>query len=348
MSWLSAAVVGLHVLGFATLLIVVVPRHLSLGRGGVFGIGLGLTAYTLGLRHALDADHISAIDNTTRKLMTEGKRPLSVGFWFSIGHSTVVFALACVFALGIRSFGSQIRNPASPLHTVTSLVGTSVSGLFLYMIAALNLVILLGIIKVFREMRHGNYDETELESQLRSRGLMNRFFGRFANSITKPWQMYPLGVLFGLGFDTATEVALLFLAVSAAGAGLPFYAILCLPVLFAAGMSLLDTIDGSFMNFAYGWALSKPVRKIFYNIVITGLSVAMAMVIGTIELAGLVAQQMNARGEFWLWLENVNMNSLGLVLIGMFVVAWLVALLVWRVARTEERWNAGLRETEAA
>jgi high-affinity nickel-transport protein len=311
-------------------------------------VGTGITAYTLGLRHAFDADHISAIDNTTRKLMADGERPVSVGFWFSLGHSTVVFTLACLFAVGIRSLGGQVQSSSSQLHSVTGLVGTSVSGGFLYIIAALNLVILWGIIRVFRDMRQGRYDEARLESELNSRGLMNRFFARFTRSVRKPWQMYPIGVLFGLGFDTATEVGLLFLAAGAAGAGLPFYAILCLPILFAAGMSLLDTIDGSFMNFAYGWAFSKPVRKVFYNIVITGLSVAVALVIGTIELAGLAARQLGAQGSFWSWIENININALGFIIVGMFVLTWILALSVWHFGHVEERWGAQLSESETA
>jgi nickel/cobalt transporter (NiCoT) family protein len=339
---MAAAVLGLHALGFFLLLVMVAPHHYRLGASGAFAVGTGITAYTLGLRHAFDADHISAIDNTTRKLMAEGKRPMSVGFFFSLGHSTVVFVLAFLFAIGVRALGGQVKDGSSALHNVTNWIGTGVSGTFLYVIAALNLVILWGIVKVFLEMRSGGYSEQELERQLNSRGLMNRFFGRFSSAVREPWQMYPIGLLFGLGFDTATEVALLFLAAGAAGAGLPFYAILCLPILFAAGMSLLDTIDGSFMNFAYGWAFSKPVRKVFYNITITGLSVAVALGIGTIEIVGLLAQKLGAHGSFWAWWKNVNINTLGLIIVAMFVATWLVALAVWRLGRIEERWSAYL------
>jgi nickel/cobalt transporter (NiCoT) family protein len=338
-------VIGLHAVGFFVLLALVAPHHYHLGASGGFTVGLGLTAYTLGLRHALDADHISAIDNTTRKLMAERKRPLSVGFWFSLGHSTIVFALSFLFAIGIRALDGKVRNNASTLHNVTNWIGTSVSGTFLYIIAALNVVILIGIIKVFREMRSGRLSEEQLDDQLNSRGLMNRFFGRFTKTITKSWHMYPIGVLFGLGFDTASEVALLFLAAGAAGAGLPFYAILCLPILFAAGMSLLDTIDGSFMNFAYGWSFSKPVRKIYYNITITGLSVMVALVIGTIEFAGLLAQELDAHGSFWRWVANININQLGFIIVGMFLATWAIALSIWRFGRIEERWTP--REPEA-
>jgi high-affinity nickel-transport protein len=339
-----AVVVALHVVGFLMLFALVAPAHYQLGTAGAFTIGIGVTAYTLGLRHAFDADHISAIDNTTRKLMAEGKRPLSVGFWFSLGHSTIVFALALLISVGVRALDGPVRNDQSNLHRVTTWIGTLVSGSFLYLIAAINVVILLGIIRVFREMKSGSYDEAELEEQLRKRGLMNRLLGRLTRTVTGPGQMYPIGLLFGLGFDTASEVALLVLAGGAAGAGLPWYAILCLPILFAAGMSLMDSIDGSFMNFAYGWALSKPVRKVFYNITITGLSVAVAAVIGTIELGGLAASQLNLSGSFWNWFENVDINFLGIVIVGMFVVTWAVSVSVWRIGRIEERWNAHLHE----
>ena len=345
---MAAVVLGLHVAGFFLLLALVAPHHYRLGATGAFAVGTGVTAYTLGLRHAFDADHISAIDNTTRKLMAEGKRPLSVGFWFSLGHSTIVFSLAFLFAIGVKALNGQVRNSGSALHNVTSWVGTGVSGTFLYLIAALNLVILWGIVRVFVKMRSGEYDERALERDLASRGLMNRVFGRFASGIAKPWQMYPVGVLFGLGFDTASEVALLFLAAGAAGAGLPFYAILCLPILFAAGMSLLDTIDGSFMNFAYGWAFSTPVRKVFYNITITGLSVAIALTIGTIELVGLLVEKLGARGRFWQWLEHINTGTLGFIIVAMFVATWVLALAVWRFGRIEERWRVNVPESEAA
>jgi high-affinity nickel-transport protein len=345
---MALVVALLHVLGFLTLIAVVAPSHYSLGVSGTFTVGIGLTAYTLGMRHAFDADHISAIDNTTRKLMSEGKRPLSVGFWFSLGHSSIVFALALLISVGVRSLDGPVKNDNSNLHQVTGWVGSGISGVFLYIIAALNMVILFGIIKVFREMKSGRFDEQALERQLDNRGFMNRFFGRLTKTITKPQQMYPIGLLFGLGFDTATEVTLLVIAGSAGAAGLPWYAILCLPILFAAGMSLLDSIDGSFMNFAYGWAFSKPVRKVFYNITITGLSVAVALVIGTIELGGLIAQHLNLSGGFWNWFENIDINFLGFVIVGMFVATWVIALSVWRLGHIEERWTAHLADGEIA
>ncbi len=341
---MAAVVVGLHVAGFSILVAVVAPSHYRLGAAGTFTVGIGITAYMLGLRHAFDADHIAAIDNTTRRLMSEGKRPLSVGFWFSLGHSSVVFALAFLISVGVRSLDGPLKRGGSQLHAVSTTVGTGVSGGFLYLIAGINVAILVSIVRVFREMRGGAYDEEALEAQLASRGLMNRFFGRFTRTITKPAQMYPVGALFGLGFDTATEVALLVVAGSAGAAGLPWYAILCLPILFAAGMSLMDSIDGSFMNFAYGWAFSKPVRKVFYNLTITGLSVAVALVIGTVELGGLIASKLRLSGAFWKSFENVNLNVIGFVIVGLFVATWAIALLVWHFGHIEDRWSAHLEK----
>jgi high-affinity nickel-transport protein len=337
---LAAAVIGLHVVGFVTLLVLVIPRHFSLGKQGVFGLGIGISAYTLGLRHAFDADHIAAIDNTTRKLMSDRKRPLSVGFFFSLGHSSIVFLLALGFALGFKALSGSVVHDSSTLHHVTNVVGPGVSGAFLYLIAVMNLLILVSIVKLFRAMRCGQYDEAELERRLQSRGLLNRVLGRVTRAVNSPWQMYPIGMLFGLGFDTASEVALLFLAAGAATSGLPFYAILCLPVLFAAGMSLLDTIDGSFMNFAYGWAFSKPIRKVYYNIAVTGLSVAVALIIGTIELMAVVADRLSLTGGFWHTLANLNLNLVGFVIVGLFVLTWAAAIAIWRLARIEERWSA--------
>lgn len=342
---MAAFITALHVIGWFTLVAIVAPEHRSLGTKG-FGIGIGVTAYTLGMRHAFDADHIAAIDNTTRKLMDEGRRPLSVGFWFSLGHSSVVFVLALLLSLGVKSLAAPVREDNSELHHVTELIGTTVSGTFLYLIAIINIVILAGIWKVFRQMRFGHFDEAALEQQLNNRGLINRLLGRVMKSITRPWQMYPLGLLFGLGFDTATEVALLVLAGTGAASGLPWYAILCLPVLFAAGMSLLDTIDGSFMNFAYGWAFSKPVRKVYYNLTITGLSVAVALIIGTAELLGLLADKAGLHGTFWDWISGLDLNTIGFVVVGLFFATWAVALAVWKLGRVEEKWTAGLRPAE--
>ncbi|WP_443075112.1 HoxN/HupN/NixA family nickel/cobalt transporter [Streptomyces sp. NBC_01435] len=344
---MAAFIAALHVTGWFTLVAIVTPEHYSLGEK-TFGIGIGVTAYTLGMRHAFDADHIAAIDNTTRKLMHEGRRPLSVGFWFSLGHSTIVFALAVLLSLGIKALAGPVENDDSQLHNITGWIGTTVSGAFLYTIAIINLIILAGIWKVFRDMRSGHFDEAALEERLSNRGFMNRILGRLMKSITKPWQMFPLGLLFGLGFDTATEIALLVLAGTGAASGLPWYAILCLPILFAAGMSLLDTIDGSFMNFAYGWAFSKPVRKVYYNLTITGLSVAVALIIGTVELLGLVGEKLDLHGPFWDWVGGLDLNLIGYLIVGLFIATWIVAFAVWRFGRIEEKWTAGLQPADGS
>ncbi|MCX4755155.1 HoxN/HupN/NixA family nickel/cobalt transporter [Kitasatospora purpeofusca] len=325
-------------------LAVVAPEHHTVGTKS-FGIGIGVTAYTLGMRHAFDADHIAAIDNTARKLMEQSKRPLSVGFWFSLGHSSVVFALAVLLSFGVKALAGPLQDDGSRLHQVTGLIGTAVSGSFLYLIAIVNLVILVGIWKVFRPMRSGHLDEAAPEEQLDKRGLMNRLLGRVTRSVSKPRQMYPPGLLFGLGLDTATEIALLVLAGSGAASGLPWYAILCLPVLFAAGMCLLDTIDGSFMNFAYGWAFSQPVRKIYYNLTITGLSVAVALIIGSVELLGLLADKLALHGAFWDWISGLELNMVGFVIVGLFFATWVVALAVWKFARIEQKWSPPIPAT---
>ena len=340
-----AVIIALHLIGWITLVLVVQPAQFSVG-GKAFGIGVGLTAYTLGMRHAFDADHIAAIDNTTRKLMNDGQRPLAVGFFFSLGHSTVVFGLAVLLSLGIKAIVGPVEDDSSTLHHYTGLIGTSVSGVFLYLIAILNVIILVGILRAFMRLRRGDYNEAELQRQLDNRGLVNRVLGRVTKSITKSWHMYPIGLLFGLGFDTATEIALLVLAGTTAAAGLPWYAIVCLPVLFTAGMCLLDTVDGSFMNFAYGWAFSSPVRKIYYNITITGLSVAVAMLIGTVELLGLFADEFGWRGGFWDWVSGLDLNLVGFLVVGMFVITWAVALLVWRYGRIEEKWTPAVERLD--
>ena len=336
---MAAVIVGLHLLGFFLLFAVVAPAHVALGGAGAIGVGVGITAYTLGLRHAFDADHIGAIDNTTRKLMADGKRPLGVGFFFSLGHSTVVFGLAALFVLGIRGLGAAVGDGSSTLHQATGLIGPTVSGTFLFAIGIANLFVLVSVVKVFLRMREGRYNEAELEEHLNNRGLMNRIFKRATRSVAESWQMYPVGLLFGLGFDTATEVALLASAGAAAAGGLPFYAILCLPILFAAGMTLLDTIDGAFMNFAYDWAFSKPVRKVFYNIAVTWLSVVVALAIGAIELTSVLADRLGLTGQPWSFLASIDLNSVGLAIAGIFVLTWVVALAVWHLGHIEERWE---------
>jgi nickel/cobalt transporter (NiCoT) family protein len=344
---LFAAIGALHVIGFG-LLLIVIPHHFDLGESGAFGFGLGITAYTLGLRHAFDADHIGAIDNTTRKLMADGQRPLGVGFFFSLGHSSIVFLLALLFTVGVKGLSGAVADDGSWLHSATGLIGPTISGTFLFVIGILNLLVLISIVRIFRRMREGHYSEAELEEELNKRGFMNRFYSRATNAVTKSWQMYPVGFLFGLGFDTATEIALLATAGVAAGAGLPIYAILCLPILFAAGMSLLDTIDGMFMNFAYGWAFSQPVRKIFYNITITTLSVLVALVIGTIELISVLADKLSLSSQPFAFISGLDLNYVGYAIVATFVFTWIVALAVWHFGRIEQKWSAGMRRGEAA
>jgi high-affinity nickel-transport protein len=343
--WRSVAgmtgfVVLLHLLGWGSLVFFVNPAHYALGGSTAFGIGLGLTAYTLGMRHAFDADHIAAIDNTTRKLINDGKRPVSVGFWFSLGHSSVVFGLCLLLAFGVRALASQVADDSSTLQSATGIIGTTVSGAFLIVIGIVNLVVLRQVVGVFRRMRHGDYDEAELEAQLNKRGFLNRLLGGVTKAVSKPAHMYPVGLLFGLGFDTATEISLLVLAGGAAAFALPWYAILTLPVLFAAGMCLLDSADGAFMNVAYGWANAQPVRKVFYNITITALSVAVALVIGGIELLGLLADKLGVHDGPLGWVASIDLGSIGFAIVGLFVATWIVAVVIWKGLRIEDRWSA--------
>ncbi len=343
-----AAVIGLHVVGWGLLTLAVVQGNYQVSAGKAFGVGTGVLAYTLGMRHAFDADHIAAIDNTTRKLVGDGKRPLSVGFFFSLGHSSIVFILAILLNFGIHALNSQVRDDNSTLHGITGVIGTSVSGTFLYLIAALNVIILIGIVKVFREMRSGKFSDAELEEQLAKRGLMNRLLGPLNKRVDAPWKMYPIGLLFGLGFDTATEIAFLVLAGTAVIGGLPFYAVLSLPFLFAAGMSLFDTADGCFMNFAYDWAFARPVRKVYYNLTITGLSVFVAFFIGSIEILGLIGQQAHLTGDFWDFMAGFDINKAGFVIVAVFVLTWAVALAIWRFGQIEAKWDAGMAQSQTS
>ncbi|WP_231372347.1 HoxN/HupN/NixA family nickel/cobalt transporter [Terracoccus sp. 273MFTsu3.1] len=340
---MAAFVALLHVVGWGLLLLVVAPAEYRVA-GQLFGVGLGVTAYTLGMRHAFDADHIAAIDNTTRKLLADGRQAMSVGFWFSLGHSSVVFVMVMLVALGIRALAGALEDDGSALQQATGVWGTTVSGVFLVLIGLINLAALVGILKVFRRMRAGHYDEAELERQLDKRGFLNRVLGRVTRAVRTPWHMYPVGLLFGLGFDTVTEVGLLVIAGGAAAAALPWYAVLTLPVLFAAGMSLLDSLDGSFMSVAYGWAFNRPVRKIFYNITVTSLSVAVALLIGVIELVGLLADKLDVTSGPVAWIGSIDLGDVGFWIVGLFVLTWAVALAVWRLGRIEERWSATLAD----
>jgi high-affinity nickel-transport protein len=336
-------IASLHVVGFFILFAFVVPSHYK-----GLGIGVSILAYTLGLRHAFDADHISAIDNSTRKVLGERQgtgrpRPFGFGFFFSLGHSTVVVAIGVAIVVAEKTVFRAVSDRGSGLEQFGGLFGTMVSATFLLLIGLLNLVILAGIARVFVSMRRGEYDEAELERQLASRGFFYRFFGRWMAVITKEWQLYPVGVVFGLGFDTATEVALLATTALLASQHIPWYAIVCLPVLFTAGMTLMDTTDGLFMNLAYGWAFFNPVRKVYYNLAITGLSVAICFFIGGVEALGLLPQEIKGLSQtsgFWGFVSRFNINTAGFVIVGMFLVTWLAALLIWRYGRIEEKWSA--------
>jgi high-affinity nickel-transport protein len=342
--WLSIAgtssfVLLLHIVGWGVLALAVAPQHIVLGSAGVFGVGLGVTAYLLGVRHAFDADHIAVIDNTTRKLVGEGRRATSGGFWFSLGHSSVVFGLALLLSLGIKALVGPVQDENSSLLQTLGLIGSLVAGTFLILIGLTNLLAVVGIAKVFRQMRGGEFDEAELERQLNSRGFLARLLGRVMRRVSKPWHLYPVGLLMGLGFDTATQVALLVLAAGAATFTLPWYAIMVLPVLFAAGMSLFDTADGVFMSRAYGWAFLKPIRKVFYNLTVTVLSVFVALVIGVIVLVGLLTDRLGIESGPLAVIGSLDLQSVGFMIVGMFVVIWLGALAVWRFGKIEERWD---------
>src|ERR1700735_3293070 len=353
LSLMLAFILALNVLGWGIFFLYVMPHHFDYrGEGGSRGLGVGLgvaiTAWFLGFRHAFDADHISCIDNTTRKRMADGKRPLSSGFFFSFGHSTVVVAVGVGITVAARAVFGAVVNPTSAYETAGGAVGALISAVFLYLIAILNLIVLAGIFKVFRDMRRGTYDEAQLEAQLQARGLMYRFFGRFMRSINHTWQLYFVGLVFGIGFDTTTEVVLLAATAYAAIQGLPFFAVLALPFLFSGGMMLFDTLDGAFMNFAYGWAFARPVRKVYYNLVITGLSIGAAFIIGTIEILGVLTSELHLSGGFWNVMANFNINLAGFCIAGLFIAVWAAALIYWRVGNVEDKWTAGMASAPAA
>jgi high-affinity nickel-transport protein len=334
---MTLVIAALNVLGWGIFAFAVEPHHFRF-QGLGLGLGVAFTAWTLGARHAFDADHISAIDNTTRKLMSDGKRPLGTGFFFALGHSTIIIVAGVGLGIAAKAVFGAVVKPTSGYEVIGGVIGTSMAAAFLYLIAGLNMVVLAGILKVFRGLRAGLFDEAELELQLQARGMMWRFFGRFMRSITKTWHMFFVGLIFGLGFDTATEVLLLAATAAAATQGLPWYAVLALPLLFAGGMTLFDTLDGCFMNFAYGWAFARPVRKVYYNVVITGLSVAVAFLIGTIEIIGLLAAELRIHGGFWDFMANFNINKAGFAIAALFVLVWVVAIAVWKLGKIDRRW----------
>ncbi len=339
-------IVALNVFGWGTFAVAIMPHHFHY-RGLGIGIGVAITAWTLGARHAFDADHIAAIDNTTRKLMAEGKRPLGTGFCFALGHSSVVMVVGVGLTIAAKSVFHAVVTPDSTFSSTVGVLGTALSGTFLYLIAAMNAVVLIGIIKVFRKMRQGAYDEQALEAQMQARGFMWRFFAPMMRSINHTWQMFFVGFLFGIGFDTATEVLLLAGTAAAATQGLPWYAVLTLPLLFAGGVTLSDSLDGLFMNLAYGWAFAHPVRKVYYNIVITALSIAVAFVIATIEIVGLLSTELHLHGWFGDYMANFDINRAGFIVATLFIVIWVSALAVWRYGHIEARWTTTTAQPEA-
>jgi nickel/cobalt transporter (NiCoT) family protein len=306
---------------------------------------LGILAYTLGLRHGVDADHICAIDNTTRKLIQQEKRPTTVGTWFSLGHSTIVVILSALLVLAAGFVETHL--PA--FEADGAILGTFISGAFLYVIALINFLIFWQIYLIFRALRTGELDERKLDETLLKRGFMNRYFGRLFRFVNEPWQIYPVGVLFGLGFDTASEVALLAITGATAAAHFPLWMVMVLPFMFTCGMVLTDTTDGFAMRFAYGWAFLKPIRKVYYNLTITVISVLVAVVIGTIELLGVLASELGLTGGpfgFWTtmnWLNNSNgpygieiWGWCGILIIAIFVGSWLISMAIYRWKRIEE------------
>ncbi|HXY82477.1 MAG TPA: HoxN/HupN/NixA family nickel/cobalt transporter [Candidatus Saccharimonadales bacterium] len=303
------------------------------GKLSVLLAGLGIITYVFGLRHGVDADHIAAIDNTTRKLMQENKRPFTVGLWFSLGHSTIVVALTVGLVVATRTIVGHI----SVLESGGAVIGTMISGLFLWLMGIVNLVILLSIYRIFKELKRGRLNQSELDNLLDNRGFLNRYFRPLFKIVKHPWQIYPIGVLFGLGFDTATEVALVAISVGiGVSSSVPVWMILVLPFMFTCGMVLIDTTDGVTMRVAYGWAFLNPIRKIYYNLTVTVISVLVALAIGSAELLQVMASELNLTGTFWGWLDTLDFESIGLGIIIIFIATWLGSAVLWKYKRLDE------------
>ncbi len=295
--------------------------------------GLGILSFFFGLRHGVDADHIVAIDNTTRKLLYQNKRPLTVGTWFSLGHSTIVVGMVVGLVFAARFVVTQ----APEFQTIGGIVGTLVSGTFLWLIGIINLIIVLEIYRIFQQLKRGQLNESQLEEQLGKRGFMNRYFGRLFRVVETPRQMYPVGVLFGLGFDTASEILLIAISVTiGVSTSIPLYVVLILPLLFTCGMVLVDTLDGLAMRLAYGWAFLKPMRKIYYNLTITIISVLVAFVIGGVEFLSVLGQELGYTGPFWDTIGSLSLTYLGFAIVAIFLVCWLVSVVNYRLKRYDE------------
>jgi high-affinity nickel-transport protein len=344
-------VVALHVIGWGLFIYFNSNpdyHDLTDSKGALVYAGAGALAYSFGLRHAFDADHIAAIDDTTRLMLAKGKKPLGVGLFFSLGHSTIVLALS----VGVAFAAQKAVRFQEDFAETGGIIGTSVSGFFLYLIGILNLVILIGIVGVWRKAKTGKFSHQHLEELLNDRGLMRRIFrGKFKKGFDNSWQIYPVGVLFGLGFDTATEVAILGLSATAAigtvGGVLPPLAIIALPFIFAAGMSLMDSLDGIFMTKAYGWAFTSPLRKIYYNLTTTSISIFVALVIGTIQIINVLATKTDIDNyEPFTTIANIDLGGIGYFIVISFVAAWLLSVLIWRIGKFESKYSSGIEETD--
>jgi high-affinity nickel-transport protein len=287
--------------------------------------GLGLMSYVLGLRHAVDADHIAAIDNTTRKLLQQGKRPITVGMWFSLGHSTIVIALTAALVIATKT----VVNAVPAFESGGAIVGTSISGVFLFIIGLVNVIIFLDVYKTFKGLRDGKLAAAQLDDALNKNSFMNKTFGKLFKIVNSPWQIYPVGILFGLGFDTATQIALIAISIGISGS-VPFWYVLIMPLLFTVGMVTIDTLDGISMRCAYGWAFLKPIRKIYYNLTITIISVLVAFAIGGIELVQVIANELGWTSGFWGVVANIDFETMGCTIIAIFLTSWLVSMAYYR------------------
>lgn len=335
---MALVVVTLNVLGWGVLIAVVAPQRFQVGSAGVFGIGLGVAAFLLGARHAFDADHIAAIDNTTRKLVGEGSPATATGFWFGLGHSSVVFGLSLLLAIGVRALADPVRDDGSALQGTLGAVGTVTAGVFLIVIGLMNLSALFGIVHAYRHLRAGTFDEDQLEHHLHNRGFLARIFKRTTRRVTRARHLYPIGLLMGLGFDTATQVALLVLAGGTAAFALPWYAVMTLPVLFAAGMVLFDSLDGVLMSRAYSWAFLKPIRKIYYNFTVTILSITVAFSIGLLLLVQLASERVTSLA----WAGRMDLEYVGFGLVALFLLVWGASVAWYHLANVEEKFEKGL------
>ena len=337
-------VIVIHVIAFGVYFTLVAPQHLQMG-STVFGVGLAVTAYVLGVKHAFDADHIAAIDNTTRKLVDMKKPAAGVGLFFSLGHSTVVFLMAALLAIGV-SWAVGLTSDGNEVRTGLGVFGTMVSGVFLILIGLINAVTFVGIWRVWKQSAAGGLNQEAMDRQLAGRGLVNRMIRPIIKSVDRPGKMYLVGFLFGLGFDTASEIALLVLAGTGAATGLPWYAVLCLPLIFAAGMSLFDTMDSAVMVRAYSWATVNPVRKVYYSLTVTGISVMVAIIIGGVELIGLLNERLGWTDPVTSWVASLNFEYIGYIVVGTLILVWLGSTAYWKFAKVEERWT--LRQGSSA